>query len=187
LGALLIVWLIVALMFRSPVAGLFGMIPVAFAVLGIFLFMGLFGFNLDIVTSLLASLAIGIGVDYAIHFMNAYKRSIREKAANSLNAVYRTTGNAIFFNALSVAVGFIGLLISRFIPIRQLGILFSVSMLLSCGASLIVLPLCIELIKPRFLFGKEGGRKKSIQGVIYEKDEVSDTSVIHPDDTASAS
>ncbi len=186
LGALLIVWLIVALMFRSPVAGLFGMIPVVFAVLGIFLFMGIFGFNLDIVTSLLASLAIGIGVDYAIHFMNAYKRSVRDKDANSLNTVYRTTGKAIFFNALSVAVGFTGLLISRFVPIRQLGILFSVSMLLSGGASLIVLPLCIELIKPRFLFGKEDGSVKPIQGVIHEKNEVPDIPVLHPDDTASA-
>ena len=97
------------------------------------------------------ALAIGVGVDYAIHYLNAYKRCLAEGAENPLNAVYRTTGSAILVNALSVAVGFLGLLISRFIPIQQLGILFSVSMVCACLASLVVLPLVVEIIKPRFL------------------------------------
>jgi predicted RND superfamily exporter protein len=151
IGALIIVWIIVSIMFRSPVAGLMGMIPVVYALLGIFSFMVVFQFSLDIITSLLASLAIGIGVDYAIHYMNAYKRCIKEGETNPLQKVYRTTGSAIFFNALSVAVGFLGLLISRFIPIQQLGILFSVSMVCACLASLIVLPMVLEITKPRFL------------------------------------
>ena len=150
-GALLIVWVIVSIMFRSPVAGLIGMIPVAYALLGIFSFMALFGFRLDIITSLLASLAIGIGVDYAIHYMNAYKRCVTSGDPNPLNKVYRTTGSAIFFNALSVAVGFLGLLISRFIPIQQLGILFAVAMVCASLASLIVLPMVLEATKPKFL------------------------------------
>jgi uncharacterized protein len=151
IGALVIVWLIVTIMFRSPIAGLLGLIPVAFALMGIFSLMALLNFSLDIVTSLLASLAIGIGVDYAIHYMNAYKRCITDGDPNPLATVYRTTGAAIFYNALSVAVGFLGLLISRFIPIQQLGILFSVSMICACLASLIVLPMVLEIAKPRFL------------------------------------
>jgi predicted RND superfamily exporter protein len=150
-GALIIVFIIVSLMFRSFLGGLMGMIPVVFAIIGIFLFMIIFNFNLDIVTSLLAALAIGIGVDYAIHFMNAYKRCHKDKEKNVLNAVYRTTGKAIFINALSVAAGFLGLLISRFVPIQQLGILFSVSMFFACMASLIVLPMVLEYFKPGFL------------------------------------
>lgn len=150
-GALLIVWIIVTVMFRSPLAGLIAMIPVAYALFGIFSLMAALNFSLDIITSLLAALAIGVGVDYAIHYMNAYKRCLAEGAENPLNAVYKTTGSAILFNALSVAVGFLGLLISRFIPIQQLGILFSVSMVGACLASLIVLPMVIEITKPRFL------------------------------------
>ena len=152
IGALIIVWIIVSVMFRSFFAGLIGMIPVVYALMGIFFFMVVFGFNLDIITSLLAALAIGIGVDYAIHYMSAYKRCIREGEAHPLNKVFRTTGSAIFFNALSVAIGFLGLLISRFVPIQQLGILFSVSMVCACLASLIVLPLILEITKPRFLW-----------------------------------
>ena len=150
-GALLIVWIIVSVMFRSPLAGLIGLIPVAYALLGIFSFMVLLNFSLDIVTSLLAALAIGVGVDYAIHYMNAYKRCLTKGVENPLNEVYKTTGSAILFNAISVAVGFLGLLISRFIPIQQLGILFSVSMVCACLASLVALPMVIEITKPRFL------------------------------------
>lgn len=150
-GALLIVWIIVSILFRSPFAGLIGLIPVAYALFGIFSLMAALNFNLDVITSLLAALAIGVGVDYAIHYMNAYKRCLADGAENPLNTVYKTTGSAILFNATSVAVGFLGLLISRFIPIQQLGVLFSVSMVFACLASLIVLPMVIEITKPRFL------------------------------------
>ncbi len=163
-GALLIVWLIVAIMFRSPVAGLLGLIPVVFAILGIFIFMVICNFNLDIITSLLASLAIGIGVDYAIHFMNAYRRHLQNNEANCLNAVYRTTGKAILVNAVSVAAGFAGLLISKFVPIRQMGVLFAVSMLFACAASLIILPITLMKLKPKFL-----GRNKAAAEVPAEK------------------
>ena len=148
-AALLVVWLIVTAMFRSPLAGLIGLVPVFFALAGIFLFMILFQFNLDIITSLLASLAIGIGVDYSIHIMNAYKSN--NDKGDCLNAVYRTTGKAVFINAVSVAVGFLSLTISGFVPIRQMGILFAVSMVFASLSSLIILPVIINKLKPKFL------------------------------------
>lgn len=157
LGALFIVFFIVSMMFRSLLAGLISTIPVLFGITGIFLFMIVFNFRLDIVTSLLASMAIGIGVDYAIHFMNAYKRCLRQKKENVLNAVYRSTGKAIFVNAFSVSSGFLGLIISQFIPIQQLGLLFSIAMLFSSTASLIVLPMVLEHFKPSFLDRHKGG------------------------------
>ncbi len=153
IAALLVVWIIVTVMFRSPLAGLIGLVPVFFALAGIFLFMILFQFNLDIITSLLASLAIGIGVDYSIHIMNAYKRNIDKGDVKCLDAVYRTTGKAVFINAVSVAVGFLSLTISRFVPIRQMGILFAVSMIFASMASLIVLPIILNKLKPKFLGG----------------------------------
>lgn len=151
LAALLVVALIVAMMFRSPIAGFIGLIPVLFALAGIFLFIVIFNFNLDIVTSLLASLAIGIGVDYAIHIMDAYKRNMSKGIDDCLFIVYKTTGKAVLINAASVVVGFMSLVVSQFIPIRQMGILFAVSMVFACGASLIVLPIILNKLKPKFL------------------------------------
>jgi uncharacterized protein len=151
IGALLIVWILVSFMFQSPVAGLVSLIPVAFALMGIFSCMALFGIHLDIITSLLAALAIGIGVDYAIHFMSACKRLSCETADHGLATVYRTTGRAIIINAASVALGFSGLIFSRFIPIQQMGILFTVSMVFSGVSSLTVLPMVLNRFKPSFL------------------------------------
>ena len=151
IGALLIVWVLVSLMFRSALAGLYSLIPVVFALMGIFTSMALLGIHLDIITSLLAALAIGIGVDYAIHFMSACRRLSYGEPMHGLMEIYRTTGRAIIINASSVALGFSGLIFSRFIPIQQMGILFTVSMVFSALASLTVLPMAIYRYKPKFI------------------------------------
>ncbi|AEV30016.1 putative RND superfamily exporter [Sphaerochaeta pleomorpha str. Grapes] len=152
LGAIIIVYLLVSLMFRSPLAGLLGLIPVAYALMGIFASMALLSIHLDIVTSLLAALAIGIGVDYAIHFLSAYKRlNGSYDSGQTLQLVLGTTGRAILINAASVTLGFCGLLFSRFVPIRQMGILFCISMVFASLASLTVLPAILNRWKPKFL------------------------------------
>ena len=151
-GALVIVWLLVSLIFRSPIAGLLGLVPVVFALAAIFSAMALIGITLDVITSLLAALAIGIGVDYAIHFMAACRRqSCDKEGKGGLSAIMNTTGRAIVINAASVIIGFSGLVFSRFIPIRQMGILFCVSMVFSSLSSLTVLPMIITWAQPKFL------------------------------------
>jgi predicted RND superfamily exporter protein len=152
LGAILIVYLLVSFMFKSPIAGLLGLIPVAYALMGIFISMALLQIHLDIVTSLLSALAIGIGVDYAIHFLSAFKRLKGPTPfAETLKTVLGTTGRAILINAASVILGFCGLLFSRFIPIRQMGILFCISMLFASLSSLTVLPSILYRWNPKFL------------------------------------
>ncbi|NLA92769.1 MAG: MMPL family transporter, partial [Spirochaetales bacterium] len=166
IGAMVIVWVLVSLIFRSPVAGLLGTIPVLFALMGIFSFMVILKINLDIITSLLAALAIGIGVDYAIHFLAALQRHNNlDKIEKSLQQVMNTTGKAIVINAASVILGFIGLIFSRFMPIKQLGILFCVSMLFAGLSSLTVLPMVTIMLKPKFIYGdrkKEGPKENHI-------------------------
>lgn len=153
IGALAIVWLLVSLIFRSPIAGIVGLIPVAFALLGIFSFMAILDIPLDVITSLLAALAIGIGVDYAIHFLSACQRQAcsTDSKNGGLMIVMNTTGRAIVINAASVTIGFSGLIFSRFVPIQQMGILFCVSMIFSALSSLTVLPMVLQTIKPKFL------------------------------------
>ncbi|MFA7671431.1 MAG: MMPL family transporter, partial [Sphaerochaetaceae bacterium] len=151
-GALVIVWFLVSLIFKSPSAGLIGLIPVVFALMGIFMFMVFLQIRLDVITSLLAALAIGVGVDYAIHFIAAFKRQVQANlGVEGISLTMNTTGKAIVINAASVIIGFSGLIFSRFIPIQQMGILFCVSMIFSSLASLTVLPMVLIWIKPKFL------------------------------------
>ena len=67
-----IVFLILAVFYRSVIAGIIGAIPLGVSILLNFGIMSLTGINLDMVTSLVAAIAIGIGIDYTVHFMNNY-------------------------------------------------------------------------------------------------------------------
>jgi predicted RND superfamily exporter protein len=122
---LAVVVLLAALMSRSLVAGLFTVLPIAVATLLNFGMLGWFDEPLGVTTALLSSMGIGIGVDYAIHFVFRYGRARR--AGGSREAVMRetlsTSGVAIFYNALVVLAGFLVLATSEFPPNRALGLL----------------------------------------------------------------
>jgi len=153
LSALIAVFLIVAIAYKSPVAGIFGIIPLFLSILINFGIMGLTGIKLDMVTSLIASIAIGVGVDYTIHFLGRYK--IERQKTDDLNEVTRntvlSTGKAIITNAVSVGLGFAVLLFSQFIVLRYIGVLVAVIMLTSSVAALTVLPALLNLFKPKFI------------------------------------
>ncbi len=169
-GALLIVWALVSIIFRSPAAGFLGLIPVVFALMGIFSLMALLKIHLDIITSLLAALAIGIGVDYAIHFIAAYQRQNNfEDPKQALLQVMNTTGRAIVINAASVIIGFSGLIFSRFMPIRQMGILFCISMLFAGISSLTVLPMVIHMWKPKFIYNQNTNKSTKQKSITSSK------------------
>jgi predicted RND superfamily exporter protein len=129
------VWLLVLLTFRSPKLATLSLIPCLFALTAVFATMSIFAIKLDIVTSLLAALCIGVGVDYAIHLLAAFGREDLE-----LPFIMHTTGKAILANAASVALGFAGLLFSRFTPIANLGLLFCIAMIAASLSALLVLP-----------------------------------------------
>jgi hypothetical protein len=154
--SLIIVFSLLSFLFKSVKIGVIGLIPVGFALMGIFISMSLFSIPLDIVTSLLAALAIGIGVDYAIHYISAYKRIERKKGDSTFFiSIMNSTGRAIIINMLSVTLGFLGLTFSHFIPIQQMGILFCISMLSAGISSITVLPIALSLLDKQ---KKEGNK-----------------------------
>ncbi len=151
--SLTLVFFIIALTYRSITAGLIGIVPLGFTVLVNFGVMGLSGINLDVSTAMVASIAIGIGIDYTIHFLSAYHRESTNAAGNNepSRGALETTGKAILFNAGSVAAGFAVLLLSNFVPLRYLGLLIALTMFTSSIASMTILPVFLDVVKPRFL------------------------------------
>jgi len=152
----IIVFLIVAISFKSIIAGLYGIIPLAFSLIINFGLMGHLGIRLDVGTAMVASIAIGIGVDYTIHFLHSYHAErIKEDDLHLVTQrTLTTTGKAIIFNAISVAAGFLVLLFSNFYPLIYLGFLIAVTMVTSSIASLTILPLLLNLFKPKFISKK---------------------------------
>ena len=149
----IIVFIIVAFAYKSLIAGIYGVIPLAFSLLINFALMGYTGIKLDIGTAMVASVAIGIGVDYTIHFLDKYHEN--RMKTDDLHQVTRntliSTGKAIIFNALSVAAGFLVLLFSNFYPLVYLGLLIAVTMFTSSLASMTILPLILKIFKPKFI------------------------------------
>jgi len=131
--SLAIVILLLSMMFKKFSAGLIGSVPILITALIGFGVMGLFNIPLSTTTALLSSIAIGIGVDYAVHFIERYKIYAGETNDKDLTGrmTMQHSGRAIVFNAIVVIAGFLVLLASVFPPNRALGALVSLNMLTS--------------------------------------------------------
>ncbi|MCK5198053.1 MAG: RND family transporter, partial [Spirochaetales bacterium] len=154
--SLVLVFITLIVTHRSIAAGLIGILPIGFTVLINFGVMGIFGIRLDISTSMVAAVSIGIGIDYTIHYLSYYH--FERLKTDNLETVARKTlagaGKAIIFNAVSVACGFLVLLFSKFNPLNYFGLLIAITMITSSTASLTLLPILLEIFKPKFISRK---------------------------------
>lgn len=155
--SLILVFIIISVSNRSLLAGCIGVIPLGITIMINFAVMGFLGIKLNIGTSMVASLAVGIGIDYTIHYMEAFKRELRgapsEEAA--LQRSFTISGKAIIINAVSVGAGFAVLLFSRFVMLEDLGLLISLTMGTSAIVSLTVIPVLLTLLHPKFVYRGE--------------------------------
>ncbi|MCD6505675.1 RND family transporter [Candidatus Poribacteria bacterium] len=134
-----LVFIITSMVLRSIGAGLLSLIPLFTTVVMNFGIMGLFGIHLTHANAITASIAIGIGIDYAVHYINRY-RMIRHIPKSTA-----TVGRAIIYNASAVALGFLVLALSSFSGIRVLGEMVAMTMLISAAGALLFLPAVISV------------------------------------------
>jgi len=146
LMSLIIVAVLLSFMFKNVVAGLTGTVPIIITAAISFGVMGLLGIPLSTTTALMSSISIGIGIDYAVHFIDRYRENTRKTKDMGL-AIQRTmhhSGRAIVFNAAVVIAGFMVMLFSVFPPNRELGFLVSLNMFTSFVGTVTVMVLIIE-------------------------------------------
>jgi len=153
--SLIMVIILLSMMFKSLKIGLIGAVPNIITVCISFGIMGILKIPLSTTTALLTSIAIGIGIDYAIHFIERYK-IYAETTGNAEKALEMTishSGRAILFNAIVVIAGFMVLLFSVFPPNRALGALVSLNMFTSFLGTLTIMALL--LVKSKIFIKKE--------------------------------
>ncbi|MGB0903665.1 MAG: MMPL family transporter, partial [Mangrovicoccus sp.] len=92
-------------------------------------------------TSVFAAIAIGAGIDFAIHFLWAYRRERQQGGDHetSVAHVFEHLGKVIVINALIVAGGFSVLLLATTLPPRQVGTYVAISILASLVTTFIIL------------------------------------------------
>jgi predicted RND superfamily exporter protein len=156
--SVLMVFVIIALSNRSFTAGLICGAPILIAIFCNFAVMGVLGIKLNIGTAIIASLIVGIGIDYTIHFMDAFKfeylaRKDGENDKDVLRRAFQSSGKAIITNAVSVGAGFAVLAFSDFQIMADLGILVAFAMIITSLLSLTVIPALLVTVRPKFIYG----------------------------------
>ena len=150
--ALCLSGLVLVLIFRSLT---FGLATLSVLVAGITVelgFLSLMGWTLDMMTVLIASLIIGMGIDYGIHvthrFLEEYSPG-EVSVAEALNICVTRVGKPLLASAVSTAGAFLVISFSKMQPIRRFGLITALSLTVSLFASLLVLPSIITLIARR--------------------------------------
>lgn len=142
--------LMLLVLFRSFSLAVIGTLPnifTAFIILGA---MGLLKIPLDIMTITIAAITIGIGVDYAIHYIHRFKSEVAQGAdyQHAGHTVQTTVGRALYYTSITITLGFITLVSSNFKPSIYFGLFTSIAMMVSLLATFIIIPLLIDLLKP---------------------------------------
>lgn len=133
---------LMSLIFLSLRAGLLSLVPNVVPIIVLFGVMGWVGISLNISTSMIAVIAIGIAVDDTIHYFSEFNVQLRatgDQERAILNVV-RTIGKPIVYSALALTAGFAITCLSNFQPIRHFGFLASLTMAVGLIAELLITP-----------------------------------------------
>jgi predicted RND superfamily exporter protein len=161
IGAIIVV--ISGLVLRSIVGGLLVATPLAAAVLMNFGVMGFAGIPLDVITSPIAAMAVGIGSDYAVYFLFRFREELGVSRTHTLAlaSTMLTSGKAIVYVSSAIAGGYLVLCLSGFVFHIELGALVALAMVVSSLAAITLLPALALLMRPSFLFAAHPSASKA--------------------------
>ena len=147
--SILIVFIIASIAFRSVFKGIYAVIPVLCGICINYLFMYFASIPFDIITVSFSSIAVGCGVDDAIHFILRYKGLRKENPNENISLLLtdtlHMTGRPIILTTLSVVMGMMMLSFGSYTPIRYFGLLMSVTLMGCMISTIFILPTFIIL------------------------------------------
>ncbi len=140
------IFILAVLWFRSFYVGTAVVLPVLIASLLVGGGAGWLGIPVDVSSVLAAGIAVGVGVDYAIHYVFSYTAERKAGLSHEMavSETLRSVGRTIIFNAVVVVAGFSVLFLSQFPPHIKLGVFVVLYMVVSCIAALLILPLFLR-------------------------------------------
>ncbi|MEJ2101567.1 MAG: efflux RND transporter permease subunit [Desulfobacterales bacterium] len=146
---MVLVFGIMFILFLSSKVGLIAIVPNIFPIIINFGIMGWLGIELSVVTSLIASVAIGLAVDDTIHYLVRYNREFKKDLDDqrAIKATLRRVGRPMIFTTLTICVGFSILLFSNFKPTAIFGLMMLITSLSALAGDLILLPSLIQHVE----------------------------------------
>jgi uncharacterized protein len=128
-------------------------IPIVIVLLAITWTLGLMtatGKSLDIMTVLLPTMMFVVGMSDVVHIVTKYLEEMRSGAVSRFDALIKTireVGFATFITLVTTGLGFLTLLNSRIIPIRDFGLYTSIGVFIAFILAFTIMPIALNLIK----------------------------------------
>ncbi|MFB6351132.1 MAG: RND family transporter [Bradymonadaceae bacterium] len=141
--ALVLVFLLLALAFRSPLRGLVAMTPLILGAIWMFGMLAWVGLRLDFFNIVIIPVVIGIGVDAGVHF---YRRYL-ERGRGSVGIVTRTVGSAVTMASVTSGIGFGGLAITDHGGLSSIGHLAILGISTTLVATLLIMPVILWAVE----------------------------------------
>jgi len=135
--ALIVIGLMMILMLRDLKFGLISTVPIVLTILNLYGFLGFFQIPLNVISAYIMNIALGAGIDYAIHFTYTYKTMCKSRKLYALSQTLQITAKPILANAVGIAVGFSVLLFSPMSVHVHIAILIFIAMIMSSLYTLI--------------------------------------------------
>ena len=150
IGAFVVVFVMMSLLFRSLRFGLLAMLPLTVTILGVYGLIGWVGKDYDMPIAVLSSLTLGLSVDFAIHFIQRLRALYEQTGSFGTAAVqmFEEPARAISRNAIVIALGFTPLFFAPLVPYITVGAFMASIMALSGIATLVLLPAVIGWWRP---------------------------------------
>lgn len=142
IASVVITGLIMFIFFRSSRAVIFSMIIIGIVVVWTVGTLALFGYKITLLTGLIPPVIVTIGITNAIYLLNKYHLEYA-KTQNKLEAistVVNKMGLATFLTNLTVAIGFLTLLSTDILVLREFGIVAGLNIMALFFVSLVMIP-----------------------------------------------
>lgn len=150
----LFVFLMCSFAYRSVVAGLLLLVPVNLANEALTAAMHMLGVGLDVNSMIVAAVGVGVGIDYGIYLLSRICEELQRSKGDwsqALTAAITTTGKAILFTGSIMGLAILPwYLMSGLKFVADMGLLLIAIMIINMALSLVVLPLLVWWVKPKF-------------------------------------
>ncbi len=149
LSSFAVVFVMMVILFRSPLWGMLAMIPLSVTIAFIYGIIGFIGKDYDMPVAVLSSLTLGLAVDFAIHFLERTRMTYKKIGswAQAVTLMFEEPARAISRNVIVIAIGFTPLLAAPLVPYKTVGVFLASIMAISGIGTMIILPATVTVMQ----------------------------------------
>lgn len=166
----IILLLVLYMMFKSMKIVLLPILTVFISVIWILGLMSLFDFSINIITYIVPTLVMIVGVADSVHILIKYNQDIKisNNTKISIKKTIQGIGNAILLTSLTTSIGFLSLLSTNIVMIKEFGFLVAIGVLIAFLVSIFLIPPLLILMDNTYPL-KTKSSKKGIRYYILKQ------------------